>query len=168
MGDLCLNRSVLVLIIRLILSRSSVGLLNRSSSSACVLLRSAVIIRCDFSISDFSAVSFPFCFSFRSSLLLTLFTTPYLKHALYVTYKDDGTLRKEKISYSPNGPSFYWGYSIVLSVSLLPLVFFLFFRRNNGWFVFGHYAILIVTTPWLIYFLVQHPSIIHIVTFDLL
>ena len=106
--------------------------------------------------------------SIRKKPMLTLFSTPYLKHALYVTYQDEGTLRKEKISYSPNGPSFYWGYSIVLSVSLLPLVFFLFFRRNNGWFVFGHYAILIVTTPWLIYFLVQHPSIIHIVTFDLL
>ena len=105
--------------------------------------------------------------SIRKRPILTLFTSPYLKHALYVTYQDEGILRKEKISFSPIGPSFYWGYNIVLAVSLLPLVFFLFFRRNNGWFVFGHYAILIVTTPWLIYFLVQHPYIIHIVTFDL-
>ena len=67
--------------------------------------------------------------SIRKKPMLTLFTTPYLKHALYVTYQDEGTIRKEKISYSPNGPSFYWGYSIVLSVSLLPLVFFLFLEE---------------------------------------
>ena len=106
--------------------------------------------------------------SLRKKPMLTLYTTPYLGHAIYVTYRDGGLLRKEKISYSPNGPSFYWGYSIVMSVSLLPLVFFLFFRKNNGWFVFGHYAILIVTSPWLVYFLIEHPNILHIVTFNLL
>ena len=106
--------------------------------------------------------------SLRKKPMLTLYTTPYLGHAIYVTYRDGGLLRKEKISYSPNGPSFYWGYPIVMLVSLLPLLFFLFFRKKNGWFVFGHYATLIVTTPWLVYFLIEHPNILHIVTFNLL
>ena len=106
--------------------------------------------------------------SIRKKPKLTLYTTPYLLHDIYVTYRDEGLLRKEKISYSPNGPSFYWGSPIVMLVSLLPLLFFLFFRKKNGWFVFGHYATLIVTTPWLVYFLIEHPNILHIVTFNLL
>ena len=106
--------------------------------------------------------------SIRKKPKLTLYSTPYLGHAIYITYQDRGLLRKEKISCSPNGPSFYWGCSIVILVSLLPLLFFLFFRKNNGWFVFGHYAVLIVTTPWLLYFLIEHPNILHIVTFNIL
>ena len=106
--------------------------------------------------------------SLRKKPNLTLYTTPYLSHAIYITYRDDGFIRKQRILYSPNGPSFYWGYPIVMAISLLPLLFFIFFRKNNGWFVFGHYTILIVTTPWLLYFLMEHPNIIHIVTFNLL
>jgi hypothetical protein len=50
-------------------------------------------------------------------------------------------------------------------VSMLPLIFYLFFRKNNGWFVFFHYTILIVTTPWLIYFIVEHPEMIDVLKF---
>mgnify|MGYP001197365167 CR=1 FL=1 len=105
--------------------------------------------------------------SLRKKPKLTLHTTPYLNHDIYVTYLDGEIHRNTKVSYSPNGPSFYWGYPIIMIVSILPLFFLLFFRKNNGWFVFGHYTILIVTTPWLVYFILEHPNIIHIMTFNL-
>ncbi|MDA9206903.1 hypothetical protein N9O41_01055, partial [Crocinitomicaceae bacterium] len=74
----------------------------------------------------------------------------------------DGEYKYHRVLFSPRGPSFYWGFPIVIFVSLLPILFFLFARKNNGWFVFLHYATLIITTPWIIYFVFEHPEMIQV------
>ena len=99
--------------------------------------------------------------SIRSKTEFVLFESKYLKQGLYIAYLHEGMKSYQRVNYSPIGPSFYWGYKIVPFVSLIPLMFYLFFRKNTGWFVFFHYLTLIVTTPWLIYFMIQYPTIIQ-------
>ena len=99
--------------------------------------------------------------SIRSKTEFILFQSKYLKQGLFIAYVHKGVTFYQRISYSPTGPSFYWGYGIVLFISLIPLFFYIFFRKNTGWFVFFHYLTLIVTTPWLIYFMIQHSYIIQ-------
>ena len=106
--------------------------------------------------------------SIRSKTEFVLFESKYLKQGLFVAYIHEGVTFYQRVSYSPIGPSFYWGYQIVLFVSLIPLFFYLVFRKNTGWFVFFHYLTLIVTTPWLIYFMVQYPTIIHALKFGMI
>lgn len=106
--------------------------------------------------------------SIRSKTEFVLFESKYLKQGLFVAYIHEGVTFYQRVSYSPIGPSFYWGYKIVLFVSLIPLFFYLVFRKNTGWFVFFHYLTLIVTTPWLIYFMVQYPTIIQALKFGLI
>lgn len=101
----------------------------------------------------------------RSKTYVVLFESNYLKQAVYVAYKHDGKYMHHKVLFGPRGPSFYWGFPAVFVVSILPLIFYLFFRKNNGWFVFFHYTTLIVTTPWLIYFIVEHPEMIDVLKF---
>lgn len=103
--------------------------------------------------------------SIRSKTEFVLFESKYLKQGLYIAYPHEGMKFYQRVHYSPIGPSFYWGYKIVLFVSLIPLMFYLFFRKNTGWFVFFHYLTLIVTTPWLIYFMIQYPTIIQFLKF---
>jgi hypothetical protein len=98
----------------------------------------------------------------RSKKYLILFETKYLKQTVYVCYNHDGEYKYHRVLFSPRGPSFYWGFPIVIFVSLLPILFFLFARKNNGWFVFLHYATLIITTPWIIYFVFEHPEMIQV------
>ena len=97
-----------------------------------------------------------------------LFESKYLKHGLYLAYGHEGKNIYHKVLQAPRGPSFYWGYLIVLAVSLMPLLFYLFFRKNTAWFVFGHYATLIVTTPWLLYFMFMHPIMLETLKFGTL
>ena len=99
--------------------------------------------------------------SIRSKTEFILFQSKYLKQGLFIAYVHKGVTFYQRISHSPTGPSFYWGYGIVLFISLIPLFFYIFFRKNTGWFVFFHYLTLIVTTPWLIYFMIQHSYIIQ-------
>lgn len=106
--------------------------------------------------------------SIRSKTEFVLFESKYLKQGLFVAYIHEGVTFYQRVSYSPIGPSFYWGYKIVLFVSLIPLFFYLVFRKNTGWFVFFHYLTLIVTTPWLIYFMVQYPTIIQALKFGMI
>ena len=106
--------------------------------------------------------------SIRSKTELVLFESKYLKQGLFVAYIHEGVTFYQRVYYSPIGPSFYWGYQIVLFVSLIPLFFYLVFRKNTGWFVFFHYLTLIVTTPWLIYFMVQYPTIIQTLKFGMI
>ena len=103
--------------------------------------------------------------SIRGKNEVILFESKYLKHGMFVAYQHEGVYVWQKVLYSPQGPSFYWGYKIIVFVSALPLLFFIFFRKNHEWFVFFHYAILIVTTPWLIYFILKHPIIMIILKF---
>lgn len=103
--------------------------------------------------------------SLRSKTEFVLFESNYLKQGLYIAYVHKGLKFYQRVYYSPKGPSFYWGYKIVLFVSLIPLMFYLFFRKNTAWFVFFHYLTLIVTTPWLIYFMIQYPTIIQFLKF---
>lgn len=105
--------------------------------------------------------------SIRSKTEFILFESKYLKHGLYIAYFHEGFTFYQRVYYSPNGPSFYWGFGVVLFVSLIPLLFYILFRKNTGWFVFFHYLTLIVTTPWLIYFMVEHPSIIQALKFGM-
>ena len=106
--------------------------------------------------------------SIRSKTEFILFQSKYLKHGLFIEYVHKGVTFSQRISYSPSGPSFYWGYGIVLFISLIPMFFYIVFRKNTGWFVFFHYLTLIVTTPWLIYFMIQHPSIIQALKFGII
>ena len=106
--------------------------------------------------------------SIRFKNELVLFESKYLKQGLFIAYMHEGVTFYQRVSYSPIGPSLYWGYKIVLFVSLIPLLFYLFFRKNTGWFVFFHYLTLIVTTPWLIYFMIQYPTIIHALKFGMI
>ena len=106
--------------------------------------------------------------SIRSKTEFILFESKYLKHGLFIEYVHKGVTFSQRISYSPSGPSFYWGYGIVLFISLIPMFFYIVFRKNTGWFVFFHYLTLIVTTPWLIYFMIQHPSIIQALKFGII
>ena len=99
--------------------------------------------------------------SIRSKTEFILFQSKYLKQGLFIAYVHKGVTFYQRVSYSPTGPSFYWGYRIVLFISLIPLFFYILFRKNTGWFVFFHYLTLIVTTPWLIYFMIQHSYIIQ-------
>jgi len=101
----------------------------------------------------------------RSKTYVVLFESKYLKQAVYAAYKHDGKYTYHKVLFGPRGPSFYWGFPIVFAVSMLPFIFYLFFRKNNGWFVFFHYTTLIVTTPWLIYFILEHPEMIEVLKF---
>tara|TARA_B100001287_G_scaffold275797_2_gene284483 strand:+ start:428 stop:1264 length:837 start_codon:yes stop_codon:yes gene_type:complete len=106
--------------------------------------------------------------SIRSKTEFILFESKYLKQGLFIAYLHEGITFYQRVSFSPGGPSFYWGYEIVLLVSLIPLFFYVIFRKNSGWFVFFHYFTLIVTTPWLIYFIVQHPTIIKSLKFGII
>ena len=101
----------------------------------------------------------------RSKAYVVLFESKYLKQSVYAAYKHDGKYFYHKVLFGPRGPSFYWGFPVVFVVSMLPLIFYLFFRKNNGWFVFFHYATLIITTPWLIYFIIEHPEMIDVLKF---
>tara|TARA_B100001059_G_C17814911_1_gene574556 strand:+ start:961 stop:1797 length:837 start_codon:yes stop_codon:yes gene_type:complete len=106
--------------------------------------------------------------SLRSKTEFVLFESKYLKQGLYITYVHEGLTFYQRLYYSPMGPSFYWGYKVVLFVSLIPLMFYLFFRKNTGWFVFFHYLTVIVTTPWLTYFMIQYPTIIQFLKFGMI
>ena len=106
--------------------------------------------------------------SLRAQSEFVLFESKYLKQGLFIAYIQEGITFYQRVSYSPIGPSFYWGYQIVLFVSLIPLFFYLVFRKNTGWFVFFHYLTLIVTTPWLIYFMIQYPTIIQVLKFGII
>ena len=106
--------------------------------------------------------------SIRSKTEFILFQSKYLKHSLFIEYVHKGITFSQRVSYSPTGPSFYWEYGIVLFISLIPMFFYIVFRKNTGWFVFFHYLTLIVTTPWLIYFMIQHPSIIQALKFGII
>ena len=106
--------------------------------------------------------------SIRSKTEFILFQSKYLKQGLFIAYVHKGVIFYQRVSYSPTGPSFYWGYGIVLFISLIPLFFYILFRKNTGWFVFFHYLTLIVTTPWLIYFMIQHSYIIQALKFGMI
>jgi len=106
--------------------------------------------------------------SIRSKTEFILFQSKYLKQGLFIVYVHKGVTFYQRVSYSPTGPSFYWGYGIVLFISLIPLFFYILFRKNTGWFVFFHYLTLIVTTPWLIYFMIQHSYIIQALKFGMI
>ena len=106
--------------------------------------------------------------SIRLKTEFVLFQSRYLQQGLFIAYLHEGIPFYQRVSYSPTGPSFYWGYEIVLIISLIPLFFYILMRKNTGWFVFFHYLTLIVTTPWLIYFIVQHPTIIRTLTFGII
>ena len=106
--------------------------------------------------------------SLRSKTEFVLFESKYLKQGLYIAYAHEGLTFYQRVYYSPIGPSFYWGYKVVLFVSLIPLMFYPFFRKNTGWFVFFHYLTIIVTTPWLIYFMIQYPTIIQFLKFGMI
>ncbi len=106
--------------------------------------------------------------SLRSKTEFVLFESKYLKQGLYITYVHEGLTFYQRLYYSPIGPSFYWGFKVVLFVSLIPLMFYLFFRKNTGWFVFFHYLTVIVTTPWLTYFMIQYPTIIQFLKFGMI
>jgi len=106
--------------------------------------------------------------SIRSKTEFILFQSKYLKQGLFIAYVHKGVIFYQRVSYSPTGPSFYWGYGIVLFISLIPLFFYILFRKNTGWFVFFHYLTLIVTTPWLIYFMIQHSYIIQSLKFGMI
>ncbi|MEJ6588948.1 MAG: DnaJ domain-containing protein [Crocinitomicaceae bacterium] len=105
--------------------------------------------------------------SIRGKSEFVLFESKYLKHGLFINYDHEGEIQSQKILYSPITPSFYWGYKIVLFVSLMPFVFYVLFRKNNAWFVFLHFSCLIVTTPWLVYFVAKHPIMFHVLQFGL-
>ena len=106
--------------------------------------------------------------SIRSKTEFILFQSKYLKQGLFIVYVHKGITFYQRVSHSPTGPSFYWGYGIVLFISLIPLFFYILFRKNTGWFVFFHYLTLIVTTPWLIYFMIQHSYIIQALKFGMI
>jgi len=95
---------------------------------------------------------------FDDNPFIKIEVTPILHHPLEVSVS-----RGFRIHHIPVHLNLYWGQLVVQAILLLPLLC-LFYKKNDAFFIMGHYLTIFLVGGLILYFLITENRLIHIIT----
>ena len=95
---------------------------------------------------------------FDRNPFISIKTTRIFHHPVETLVQSD-----TRIYHIPVHFNFYWAQLLIQSMLLIPL-FFLFYRKNDAYFIMGHYVTLYIFGGLILYFLFTENRIIHLIT----
>jgi hypothetical protein len=95
---------------------------------------------------------------FNRSPFIKIQVTPILHHPVEVLITSD-----YRIYHVPVHFNFYWAQLLIQVILILPLLF-LFYKKNDAYFIMGHYATVVLIGGFILYFLITENRFIHLIT----
>jgi hypothetical protein len=95
---------------------------------------------------------------FNRSPFIKIQVTPILHHPVEVLITSD-----YRIYHVPVHFNFYWAQLLIQVILILPLLF-LFYKKNDAYFIMGHYATVLLIGGFILYFLITENRFIHLIT----
>ncbi len=85
-------------------------------------------------------------------------TTAIFRHPIEILVESD-----YRIYHVPVHFNFYWAQLLIQSILLIPLIF-LFYKKNDAYFIMGHHASVYLVGGIIIYFLLTENRLLHMIT----
>lgn len=95
---------------------------------------------------------------FNRSPFIEIEVTPIFHHPIQVLITSD-----YRIYHVPVHFNFYWAQLLVQVILFIPLLF-LFYKKNDAYFIMGHYSTVVLIGGFILYFLITENRFIHLFT----